>query len=105
MGKASLRVTPTTQLGRLSVQLLAASMIVFAAAITVSLMPGGDDFVDSSKLYRFVAALAFFTTGAGALVTSAIAIIRDHERAVLTWLALLVGLFAAAFVLADSISS
>ena len=100
-----LHFRPTTRFGRLSVQLLAASLIVFAAVIVVSLMPGGDDFVDSSKLYRFVAGLAFLTTGAGAMATGAIALFRDQERAVLTWVAWLLGVLAVAFVLSDAISS
>ncbi|MGK2878550.1 MAG: hypothetical protein ACSLFF_08255 [Solirubrobacterales bacterium] len=98
-------MTPTTRFGRLSAYLLAASLIVFAAAIAVALTPGGDDFVDSSKLYRVVAGLAIFTTGAGTLTTGAIALFRDHDRAVLTWLAWIFGLLAVAFVLSDTISS
>ncbi|MBJ7354379.1 MAG: hypothetical protein JHC98_06100 [Thermoleophilaceae bacterium] len=92
-------------MGRLSTQLLGATLIVFAAVVIVAALPGGDDFVDSSTLYRTVASLAFTTTGAGALVTSAIAITRDGERSVFTWLALLLGMLAMAFVLGDAISS
>ena len=100
------RVTPTTKLGRLSVLLLAATAIVFAAAVIVSLVSGGgsDSIVDTSALYRFATGVALLTTGLGAMVSAAIALIRDRERSLLTWFALVAGMFATAFVLGDLVS-
>jgi len=94
---------PTTKLGRLSVRLLAASFGVFIFAIVVSLVVGDGDLEKPMKVVRPVIGFAFLFSGLGALVTASIAMIRDHERSVLSWLALLFGLFATVFVLSDMV--
>lgn len=95
------RLIPTTKIGQLSVRLLVASLIVFVVAVVISLAIGDDEPEGLIDVLRLLLGIAFLFTGLGALVTAAIALIRDHERALLVWLALAFGIFATALVLGD----
>jgi uncharacterized membrane protein YhaH (DUF805 family) len=97
------RLLPTTPMGWWSAKLLAAAAGVFAVAVIVSLLVAGGagDAGEPSDAIRFVIGFSFLLTGLGTLVTAAIAVIRDRERSVLGWLALLLGFAATAFVLGD----
>ena len=95
---------PTTRTGRLSVRFLAAAVFLFAVAIVMSMISGHDGgFVDNSHLYRLLIGLAFMLTELGALSSAAVAIVRDHERSLLTVLALIFGVLATGLLLADMI--
>lgn len=94
---------PTTKLGRLSVRLLAVCLGVFIIAIAISLTLEGGDSEEPADFVRAIIGSSFLITGLGALVSAAIAMVRDHERSVLVWLALLLGLLATAFALGDVI--
>lgn len=96
------RVIPTTRTGRLSVWCLAAAVFLFAIAITVSMISGHEGgLVDNSHLYRLLIGIAFMVAELGALVSAAIAMFRDHERSLLTVLALIFGLLATGLLFAD----
>ena len=86
-------VAPATRFGRISVRLLGAWVCVLAFAVVVSQVD--EQLVDSSTAYRLVVGACFMLLAIGSATTAAIAIVRDHDRSLLTALALLLGLLAA----------
>lgn len=98
-----MKLAPDTKFGRISARLLAVSVAVFVVAIIVSIAfdQGGSEASDSNDVIRMLLGFSFLLSGLGALITAAIAVFRDRERALLTFLALAFGMFAAVFVLGD----
>lgn len=86
-------------------RLLAVSAAIFVVAIAVSIATdqGGDATHKSNDLYRAVVGIGFTLTGLGTLITGAVAVIRDRERALLVYLAIALGILATAFVFGDII--
>ena len=91
-------ILPKTSLGRWSVSLAAAFILV--VVLNILLGPTACNVLEfnsgSIELRIFFVALCI--TGIGTLVTGLIGIIKSKERSLLTFLALLVGLFTLLFI-------
>jgi hypothetical protein len=92
----NLRITilPKTSLGRWSIGLVAAFILVVVLNI---LLQDGMEFKPGSVELR-IFFIALSTSGIGSLVTGLISIINSKERSILAFLALLVGLFTLVFI-------
>lgn len=86
-------------------RLLALSVAIFAVAVAVSIATdqGGDATHKSNDVYRAVIGIGFSLSSVGTLITAAVAVIRDRERALLAYLAIALGVLAVAFVFGDII--
>ena len=87
-------ILPKTSLGRWSVGLAAAVILVIVLNIVLQ---DGVNFEPGSVALRiFFVALSI--SGTGSLVTGLISIIKGKEQSILTFLALVVGLFTLLFI-------
>jgi hypothetical protein len=92
-------ILPKTSLGRWSVGLAAAFilLVVLLAVLTLlgGLQPG------RVRLVALIVAAAFGISGIGSFVTGLISMIKSKERSVLVFLAVVVGLFALIVLLGE----
>jgi hypothetical protein len=87
-------ILPKTSLGRWSVGLAAAVILVVVLNI---LLQHSVDFEPGSVALR-IFFVALCISGIGSLVTGLISIIKSKERSILTFLTLVVGLFTLLFI-------
>ena len=91
-------ILPKTSLGRWSVSLAAGFILV--VVLTILLGPKTCNVLEfnSGSIELRIMFVALCITGIGTLVTGLIGIIKSKERSLLTFLALLVGLFTLLFI-------
>jgi hypothetical protein len=87
-------ILPKTSLGRWSVGLATTSILVIVLNIVLQ---DGVNFEPGSVALR-IFFIALCISGIGSLVTGLIGIIKSKERSILTFLALVVGLFTLLFI-------
>lgn len=80
-------IAPTTERGRWAVALAALSILL---TVTWSLVPSGG--------------MIGFAAGVASGVMGALAIVRDHDRAITVWLTLVPFLLVVAFVIGEIVS-
>ena len=91
-----LSILPKTSLGRWSVGLAAAFILLFAVYVVLLLLGVLD--IDRVRLIPLIAAATFGISGIAAFVTGLISVIKSKERSILVFLAVVVGLFDLAFL-------
>jgi hypothetical protein len=103
-------VLPKTKLGRWSLGLAAAMPVLLSIGMLFTKqlyesVPAGDTILEDITLRPALALtmLAGMVSGVSAFVTGLIAIIRQKERAVLVYIATLVGAFLTIFLLGELI--
>ena len=84
-------ILPKTSLGRWSVGLAAAFILLFALYVVLLLLGVLDP--DRVRLIPLIGFAAFGILGIGAFVTGLISVIKSKERSILVFLAVVVGLF------------
>jgi len=91
-------ILPKTSLGRWSVGLAAAFILVVASNILLGPMAWNVLEFNSGSVELRIFFVALCISGIGSLVTGLISIIKSKERSILTYLALVVGLFTLLFI-------
>jgi len=96
-------ITPKTRLGRWSVWLIVAFIVFFAIffLFVASGQRGGATFF--SNLFLAVPVVIAAISGISAFFTGIIGVIKDRERSVLVYLAILIGLIVLLYCLAEII--
>ena len=98
------RARPTSPAGMRAAKFagLAFAIFVLANIITqVRFHLVGDRFSLLFQVFGPVIGISFIVTGFGTLINAVIAVTRQHERSAVIWLALLMGVFAAFFIIGD----
>jgi hypothetical protein len=93
-----LRLNPKTRLGKWSILLIAAFIVMFISfqLLAASGQRGGDTFF--SNLALSIPIVIAGISGISAFCTGIISIIKSKERSILVFLATLIGLFVLLFV-------